>query len=119
MLENRSPSTSELEELSLQLEEAEETLRAIRQGEVDALVVTEGHGEKVYTLKSADRPYRMMIECMRQGAVTLTADGMVLYCNTSFAGMLGMPLQQIIGSEVQRLVEPSSRDLFAALLRQE
>ncbi|HVF59136.1 MAG TPA: ATP-binding protein [Thermoanaerobaculia bacterium] len=110
---------SEIEELRAQLEEAEETLRAIRQGEVDALVVTERSKEKVYTLKSADRPYRLMIECMRQGAVTVTADGMVLYCNASFAGMLGMPLQHIIGSEVQRLVEPSSRDLFAAFLRQE
>jgi signal transduction histidine kinase/CheY-like chemotaxis protein len=119
MLENRSPSSSELEELSLQLEEAEETLRAIRQGEVDALVVTEGHAEKVYTLKSADRPYRMMIECMRQGAVTLTADGMVLYCNSSFAELVKAPLGSIIGSAVQRFVGESSADLFAALLRQE
>jgi PAS domain S-box-containing protein len=109
----------EIEELRAQLEEAEETLRAIRNGEVDALVVTERTIDKVYTLKSADRPYRLMIECMRQGAVTLTVDGMVLYCNASFSGMLGMPLQQIIGSGVQRLVAPSSRDLFAALLRQE
>jgi PAS domain S-box-containing protein len=110
---------SEIEELRAQLEEAEETLRAIRQGEVDALVVTERSTERVYTLKSADRPYRLMIECMRQGAVTLTADGMVLYCNASFAGMLGMPLQHIIGSEVQRFVGAASQDLFAALLRQE
>jgi signal transduction histidine kinase/CheY-like chemotaxis protein len=109
----------ELEELALRLEEAEETLRAIRQGEVDALVVTEGRGEKVYTLKSADRPYRIMIECMRQGAASLTADGVVLYCNTSFAEMVRSPLQGIIGAEVQRFVGPSSVDLFAALLRQE
>jgi len=112
-------STTEIEELRAQLEEAEETLRAIRHGEVDALVVTERSSERVYTLKSADRPYRLMIECMRQGAVTLTADGMVLYCNASFAEMLRMPLQQIIGSEVQRFVGAASQNLFAALLRQE
>ena len=110
---------NEIEELRAQLQEAEETLRAIRQGEVDALVVTERSTERVYTLKSADRPYRLMIECMRQGAVTLTGDGMVLYCNASFAEMLGSPLQAIIGSEVQHLVSPSSRDTFAALLGQE
>ncbi|HWM89999.1 MAG TPA: ATP-binding protein [Thermoanaerobaculia bacterium] len=114
-----SEQTSELEELRAQLEEAEETLRAIRHGEVDALVVTETRGEKVYTLKSADRPYRLMIECMRQGAVTVTADGMVLYCNASFAQMLRRPLQSIIGSEVQRFVRPASHELFAALLGQE
>ncbi|MFL6201653.1 MAG: ATP-binding protein [Thermoanaerobaculia bacterium] len=111
--------STDIEELRAQLEEAEETLRAIRHGEVDALVVTERSSERVYTLKSADRPYRLMIECMRQGAVTLTADGMVLYCNASFAEMLRMPLQQIIGSEVQRYIGASSQDLFAALLRQE
>jgi signal transduction histidine kinase/CheY-like chemotaxis protein len=113
------PKDTELEELSLQLEEAEETLRAIRHGEVDALVVTEGHGERVYTLKSADRPYRIMIECMWQGAVTLTCDGMVLYCNTSFAALVKAPLESIVGSAVQRFVGASSMDLFAALLRQE
>ena len=109
----------EIEELRAQLAEAEETLRAIRHGEVDALVVTERSTERVYTLKSADRPYRLMIECMRQGAATLTADGMVLYCNASLAEMLKTPLQHIIGSQVQRLVEPSSRSLFETLLRQE
>src|SRR6185312_5218127 len=35
------------------LRDAEETLRAIREGEADALVITERHGEKIYTLKSA------------------------------------------------------------------
>ncbi|HET9227438.1 MAG TPA: ATP-binding protein [Thermoanaerobaculia bacterium] len=109
----------EIAELRARLEEAEETLSAIRRGEVDALVLTERSTERVYTLKSADRPYRLMIECMRQGAVTLTADGMVLYCNAGFAQMLGLPLQRIIGSEVQRFVVGSSLDLFAALLRQE
>ena len=79
---------SEIEELRAQLEEAEETLRAIRQGEVDALVVTERSTEKVYTLKSADRPYRLMIECMRQGAVTLTAGGQSLTIAGREASML-------------------------------
>ena len=109
----------EIQELRVRLEEAEETLRAIRLGEVDALVVTERSTERVYTLKSADRPYRLMIECMRQGAVTLTAEGMVLYCNASFAQMLGLPIQRIIGHEVQRFIGAASHDLFAALLRQE
>jgi two-component system CheB/CheR fusion protein len=113
------PPSLEMEELRARLEEAEETLRAIRHGEVDALVVTELRGEKVYTLKSADRPYRMMIESMRQGAVTLTLEGVMLYCNAAFAEMLGAPLQSIIGSEVQRFVSAASRDLFQALLRQE
>src|SRR3954447_21806626 len=45
----------EVAELRERLTEAEETLRAIREGEADALVITEGQQqvEKVYTLKSA------------------------------------------------------------------
>ncbi|MES1245257.1 MAG: ATP-binding protein [Acidobacteriota bacterium] len=107
----------DVEELSLRLQEAEETLSAIRHGEVDALVVTESRGERVYTLKSADRPYRLMIEGMRQGAVTLTAEGLVLYCNACFASMLRLPLEGLIGNRIEGHVGEDSRDLFAALLR--
>jgi signal transduction histidine kinase/CheY-like chemotaxis protein len=109
----------DVEELSLRLQEAEETLDAIRHGEVDALVVTESRGERVYTLKSADRPYRLMIEGMRQGAVTLTAEGLVLYCNACFSGMLKRPLESLIGSQIESHVGAVSRDFFAALLRQD
>ncbi len=107
----------DVEELHLRLQEAEETLSAIRHGEVDALVVTESRGERVYTLKSADRPYRLMIEGMRQGAVTLTAEGLVLYCNACFASMLRLPLQGLIGAQIQSHVAEESRDIFGALLR--
>jgi hypothetical protein len=51
------------------LEEAEETLRAIRQGEVDALVVQGAQGEQVYTLKGADYAYRVILEEMGEGAI--------------------------------------------------
>lgn len=115
----REHVTGETEELRARLREAEETLRAIRQGEVDALVITERAGEKVYTLKSADRPYRMMIEGMGQGAVTLTADGTILYCNTCFAAMLKRPLESVIGGSLHSFLDPGSRDIFEALLRQE
>jgi PAS domain S-box-containing protein len=115
----REHVTGETEELRARLREAEETLRAIQQGEVDALVITERAGEKVYTLKSADRPYRMMIEGMGQGAVTLTADGTILYCNTCFAAMLKRPLESVIGGSLHSFLDPGSRDIFEALLRQE
>jgi PAS domain S-box-containing protein len=111
--------SSETEELRARLREAEETLRAIRQGEVDALVITEQAGEKVYTLKSADRPYRMMIEGMGQGAVTLTVDGTILYCNACFAEMMKRPLESVIGGSLRSFLDAGSRDFFEALLRQD
>ena len=108
----------EIAELRGRLLDAEETLRAIREGEVDALVVNERRGEKVYTLKSADRSYRLMIQEMRQGAASLTTDGIVLFCNRSFARLLNAPPDTVIGSSVFTCVTPESRPLLEALLRQ-
>ena len=61
----------ENEELRRRLEEVEETLRAIQGGEVDAVLVRAGR-EQVYTLESADRPYRLLVEQMPRAAATLT-----------------------------------------------
>ena len=60
----------EVEKLRAQLAEAEETLRAIRSGEVDAFVLCGEKGEQVFTLKGAEQPYRILIEGMEEGAVT-------------------------------------------------
>src|SRR5262249_23174085 len=72
--------------------------------------------EQVYTLESADRPYRLLVEQMPQGAATLTADGAVLYCNRHFAALLGRPLRALLGAPAHDFVSPASRPLFEALL---
>jgi PAS domain S-box-containing protein len=107
----------EFEELQRRLEEAEETLRAIRSGEVDALVVNGVDGERVFTLQGADHPYRSLIESMQQGAATLGADGTVLYCNSRFAEMVGRPLERVIGATVSDFFPISQRLPFCRLLR--
>lgn len=106
-----------VQELRRRLEEAEETLRAIRGGEVDALVVDGNDGERVYTLQGAEQPYRALIEAMQQGAVTLTTDGTVLYCNHCFADMLKVPQQKVIGAHVDDFITPAQRQRFKSLLR--
>jgi PAS domain S-box-containing protein len=108
----------ELEALRTQLADAEETLRAIRHGEVDALLVTDDSGERVYTLRSADAPYRALVEQMQEGAVTLTLPGAIVYANRSFAELVGVPLQQVIGSTIEAYIEADDhlelRGLLAA-----
>ncbi|MDD3269275.1 MAG: PAS domain S-box protein [Syntrophomonadaceae bacterium] len=94
-------------ELRLRLEEAEETLRAIREGEVDGLIINSSQGEQVFTLVGADHSYRVLIEAMNEGALTLTADGIILYCNRSFARMMKAPEQELIGSSFFNLLCPS------------
>src|ERR1700712_2576716 len=86
----------ELEVLRTRLAEAEETLDAIRNGDVDALVVSSPSGEFVYTLENADRPYRVLIEQMQEGAVTLSDNGTILYCNERFATLVGKTNDSVI-----------------------
>jgi signal transduction histidine kinase/ActR/RegA family two-component response regulator len=112
------PLPDEMEALRARLEEAEDTLQAIRQGEVDALVVSETHGEKVYTLQGADRPYRLMIEEMGQGAVTLLPEGTILYCNRCFAGLVDAHLESVLGTSIYSFLAPASLEPFETLLRQ-
>jgi PAS domain S-box-containing protein len=87
------------------LTEAEETLRAIRNGEVDALVVRDASpAAQVFTLSSADRPYRMFVENMRDGAATVSDSGIILYANRRLADLLGSPLAQIIGAPISSFI---------------
>ena len=114
----RSESIFELDQLRARLEEAEETIQAIRSGEVDALVVSGPQGEQIYTLQGADHSYRVLLEDMNEGAATLLPDGAVLYCNKAFADMLKMPIEKVIGFSANDLVTRSDRQAFADLLRQ-
>ena len=72
----------ELEETRLRLADAEGTIAAIRTGEADGLVIAgpEG-GRSVFTLPGAQEPYRLLIEQMSEGTLTLTRDGVILYAN--------------------------------------
>lgn len=105
-------------ELRARLQEAEETLDAIRQGEVDAVVVGGPSGTRVYTLENADRPYRVLVEKMQEGAVTLSRDGTILYCNERFATLVDFVRENIIGIKIDLILSPGERGVFARLLEQ-
>ncbi len=106
----------ELAELQARLVEAEATLDAIRRGEVDAVVVGGPDGQLVYTLENADRPYRVLIEQMQEGAVTLGDDGTILYCNQRFATLLGTDRSSVLGEAFARFLDPVESGHFGSLL---
>ncbi|GAC1589843.1 MAG: hypothetical protein NVS3B19_10070 [Ginsengibacter sp.] len=89
---------TEVESLRSQLTDANDTIDAIRTGKVDALIVNDEAGLQVFTLKSADQTYRLFIEKMKEGAVTINKKGFIIYANTSFASMVSKPLNKVIGS---------------------
>src|ERR1051325_7635691 len=102
--------------LRARLAEAEEMLHAIRHGEIDALVVDGLAGSQVYTLHSAEEPYRNLVEEMQEGAVVITGHGDVLYANARFAALVVEPLESISGTRIERFVNPSDRGSFETLL---
>jgi PAS domain S-box-containing protein len=112
------PLIEEIAELRYRLEEAEETLRAIQSGAVDALVVQEAAGHRVYTLEGADRPYRLLVEQMQQGAITLADDGTILYCNSRFAAMLGRPQGELTGLVLAEVIVPEDRFSYQRILQE-
>jgi len=101
---------AELYELRLQLEEATDTIEAIRTGMVDAFVVHSDNGHQLYTLKTADQTYRVLIEKMGEGAITLNNRGIILYSNSRFAEMVGISLDKVIGKSFSEFIDGSISD---------
>jgi two-component system NarL family sensor kinase len=107
----------ELVEVQARLAEAEEALRAIRSGEVDTLVVEGRKGQQVFTLQGSERAYRLLIESMNEGALTLTRDKTILYANRCFAKMVKSPLKQVMGGSLRRYLSTVDQAMLRALLK--
>jgi len=114
-LPSSTPSDQQ-SKLLARLKAAEETLRAIQSGEVDALMVSGRRGEQVVSLKGGEPAYRMLVEAMSEGAATLSRTGDLLYCNRRFAELVRWPQERMIGIAVHSLVAKTERDRFEALL---
>jgi PAS domain S-box-containing protein len=95
---------AELERLRRELAEAEDALSAIRTGEIDAIVVQGSTGPVVYTLKTADTPYRLLVEQMREGALTVSAEGTIIYANAAFARMVEHPAERLRGADLMEMI---------------
>jgi two-component sensor histidine kinase len=106
------------EELLRRLEEAEETIRAIREGEVDALVVQGLTEDQVFTLHGGDYSFRAFMETMGHGAAALNAKGEILYANAVLTTFIGKPLAQLQGSVFATHFEPSVATQIWSLLEE-
>ncbi len=118
------PVASELElivveDLTLPIDEARDTLRALRTGDVDAVLVSEGGAPpKVFILKGADHAHRVLFERLNEGALTMSADTTILSANPRLAELLGRPLERVLGTPLRRYIAPADAEAFAALLAQ-
>src|SRR5690349_22605374 len=107
----------DIEECRARLGEAEGNLHAIYSGEIDALMLADENGERrVFALKSADAPYRALVERMQEGAATLTTTGDIVYCNQRFADLVKRPLEQVIGASIGTFLPTAEADILRAML---
>jgi PAS domain S-box-containing protein len=106
----------ENEELRARLTEAEETLRAIREGEVDAVVVSGSKGERIFSLTGSESIYRHIAETMNEAAFTISLEGNILFCNRQFSTLLKTPQEQIVGRRLHDFVSDKQRHEVVMLL---
>jgi two-component system NarL family sensor kinase len=105
-----------LGKLQERVNELEETLRAIRSGEVDAVVINGPTGDQVFTLQGAEHPYRLLVETIDEGAATLSNDGTILYSNRSFANIFDAQLERFIGTPIENFVSGEYVNALRALI---
>ena len=108
----------QLADLQERLDVAEATLQAIGAGEVDAFVVSTEQGMRVFTLHGADYVYQCLVEQMGEGAATVSADGVILYCNQRLAELLDYSLKNLIGSKLETFIAPKDHQAFLLLLQE-
>jgi PAS domain S-box-containing protein len=100
----------EIAALRESLHEAQEICRAIKHGEVDAVVVGQTDEQKrVLLLSGAYTRYRQIVEDMLQGAVTISGSGDILFANHSFAAMVGESPLDLFRTSLERWVAPGDR----------
>ena len=100
-------------DLQSRLDEAEETLFAIQNGEIDAIITPQGSdGPKVYTLESADSLYRNLVQEMNEGVATLTTDGTIVYGNSQLASMLELPMEKLIGQRLSSFIISKDKQTY-------
>lgn len=108
-------SDDELTMLRTRVEDLQQALEALRDGAVDALVGRTGDPQ-LYALVSADRPYRVIVERMGQGAATATAEGVLLFANLQLAALLDVERDALVGRDLTAYVAPQDRPELERLL---
>lgn len=106
------------DELEARLEEAEETLRAIREGEIDAVVVRGSTSEQVFTLEGGAQSYRTFMEAMDIGAAAFDADGQLIYANQALCKLLDQPAGSLTGQALSGFLDAVNQTIFRRLLAQ-
>ena len=114
---NTDQLLAENAELRSRLEEAEETLRAIREGEVDAVIVSGSKGDRLFALSETENLHRLMVETMNEAGLVTAPDGLLVFCNGRACALLGRSNDHLLGHDLGEFVTPADRVRFRQLLQ--
>ncbi|MHC0445384.1 sensor histidine kinase [Flavobacterium sp. 3-218] len=89
--------SAEIAALREELQESNAIISAIRNGDIDALVLNNDGASELYSLQTADYTFRLLIEKFSQGAVSIARDGLILFCNEHFALLAESSYEKITG----------------------
>lgn len=107
----------ENDELNRSLQEAQDTLEAIRRGDIDAIVVNGPNGNQLYSLVSPEHPYQVFVEKMGEAALIISRDAKILYANATFYKMINHPSEEIIGSSLLNFIQEDQRLYFTDFIK--
>lgn len=107
---------AEIDRLRAELEVSQETLRAIRSGEVDALIVDGQDESKVLTLGPAEQTYQLIVNQVLHPTALLAPDGRILQTNASFARLAQKDQAVLHDMHIQQLIYPTSQKSLETLL---
>lgn len=113
----RPTPARELAAIRARLAETEQALRAIRNGEVDTVLLAGKQKSQIFTLDGAVHTYRRLIDTMNEGALTLTSDHTILYANQCFARLVKTPLEQVTGTSFRRFLSATDLSALRTLFR--
>lgn len=113
MKDNQDNLKQKIKKLEFRLKEAENVLQAIREGHVDAFIIQgQASKKKVMTLEAAEHPYKVLVETMHEGAVTLVREGTIIYANDFFSQLVGLKINKIIGTSIYNYIDPRQVEIL-------
>ncbi|MCH6232865.1 ATP-binding protein [Cognataquiflexum rubidum] len=99
------------------MDEYEQVIEAIKGGEVDAFALKTNNQSEIFTLRTVDYAYRLLVENFGEGALNLTEEGLIVYTNNYFPRLLNLSYEDVIGNSIYQYVHPESRETFSKLFQ--
>ena len=108
-LDDRDSLLTEIAELRVRLSEAEDVLRAIRSGDLDALVVESHSGPRVFTLQGVDaaasRERGAMLASVSDAVIALDNNEVVTFVNSAAQRLFDLGGNKALGQQLSAVVE--------------